>query len=516
MTSAGKEKKLRAMIILVTVFAVPALSGAATIHVPADYPSIQLGIILAANGDTVLVAPGTYVENIDFKGKGITVKSSGGAMVTVIDGNQAGSVVTFQFGEGLDSVLDGFTVTNGDVGGSGGGILCDETSPTIMNNIIKGNTAGWAGGGIHCHTKSTSWPIIMNNTITGNTATAWGGGIYSDSKFAFITNNIITENTADSSGGGIGGLSSTITNNIIAGNTASDSGGGINCLWSSNTIITNNTITGNMAEKGGGINCFGFEGDRIITNTIIWDNIASYGPEIYHDENSGILTISYSDVKGGKSSIHVGPGSTFNWGTGMIDTDPLFTQGSSGFFYLSQLAAGQIADSPCVDAGGDLASNLGMDIYWTRTDEIPDSGTVDMGFHYGTFSFPALMTDTFRISEAAGGGASFLLLAGVGNANRNYILLGGITGTVPGTPLPGGMATLPLNWDVFTDLVLNVINTPVCSNFMGQLDGTGSANANFNTFGPIPGAAGITVNFAYAMNMPWNFVSNPVSISVVP
>ena len=96
------------------VFSLAAFS--ATIHVPGDQPTIQAGIDAAVNGDTVLVAPGTYVEYIDFKGKAITVTSELGPDVTVIDGNQAGRVVTFNSGEGLDSVLEGFTITNGYAG----------------------------------------------------------------------------------------------------------------------------------------------------------------------------------------------------------------------------------------------------------------------------------------------------------------------------------------------------------------------------------------------------------------
>jgi len=83
-----------------------------TINVPADQPTIQAAINAAQNGDTVLVAPGTYSENINFVGKAVTVTSSGGRTVTTIDGHQAGTVVTFGTNEGQNSVLSGFTITN--------------------------------------------------------------------------------------------------------------------------------------------------------------------------------------------------------------------------------------------------------------------------------------------------------------------------------------------------------------------------------------------------------------------
>ena len=96
--------------------AIGLLTGSAfgaTIHVPADQPTIQAGIDAASAGDIVVVAEGTYTENVTFLGKAITVRADAGAGAVVIDGNQAGSVVTFATAESSESVLDGFTIRNG-------------------------------------------------------------------------------------------------------------------------------------------------------------------------------------------------------------------------------------------------------------------------------------------------------------------------------------------------------------------------------------------------------------------
>lgn len=107
------------------------------------------------------------------------------------------------------------------------------------------------------------------------------------------------------------------------------------------------------------------------------------------------------------------------------------------------------------------------------------------------------------------------LYAGLENAGRNYLMLGSISGTSPGTLLPGGLAVLPLNWDLFTNTIIDMLNSYVFHNFMGHLNGTGTGNATLN-LGPVPGAAGITMYFAFALNKPWNFTSNPVAIEIVP
>jgi hypothetical protein len=129
----------------------------------------------------------------------------------------------------------------------------------------------------------------------------------------------------------------------------------------------------------------------------------------------------------------------------------------------------------------------------------------------------ALLTvDTNEIHQGAGGTVSFTIDAGVDHANRNYLMLGSVTGTEPGTPLPGGYATLPLNWDPFTDLVLSLLNTPVFSSFMGMLDGMGTGSAHILSPALPSSTIGVVMHFAYCLNNPFDAVSNPVEVDIVP
>jgi hypothetical protein len=127
-----------------------------------------------------------------------------------------------------------------------------------------------------------------------------------------------------------------------------------------------------------------------------------------------------------------------------------------------------------------------------------------------------LTVDIKQIKESTGGVANFTLDAQNTYAGRNYLLMGSVTGTVPGTPLPGGMV-LPLNWDIFTNLGISFVNTPIFDQFMGTLDASGQASAKFDTLGPIPGTAGIKFFFAFLLAPPpgYDFVSNYVEIEVV-
>jgi len=119
------------------------------------------------------------------------------------------------------------------------------------------------------------------------------------------------------------------------------------------------------------------------------------------------------------------------------------------------------------------------------------------------------------LSSTVVGEVLLSLDAGPQNAGRTYVMFGSVTGTSPGVPLPGG-ATLPLNWDAFSELALSLVNTPVFAGFAGTLDGAGRATATLDTLGPVPVALGVTLHFAYGLHGPWNFASNPVAVRFSP
>jgi hypothetical protein len=280
--------------------------------------------------------------------------------------------------------------------------------------------------------------------------------------------------------------------------------------------MENNTLAGNEAETGGGIYCS--DGDCTISsvNEVLWDNMAAKGPEICL---SGVLfpvfmTIRYSDVRGGQSSVFLEYNSAMDWGSGMIDQDPLFFDPVHDDYHLQQDPCQPGIVNPCVDSGNTLVCNWGYDLCSTKTNQDPDEGVMDMGFHYGPISSLFLRCDPYQIPESTGGSVQLILAAGKENGKRDYLVLGGMSGTMPGFPLPGGQVTLPINWDAFTSALLLLLNTPVFKDFLGTLGEDGEGSALIES-GPLPpGSAGLVSHFAYLLAYPFDFVSNPVEIRV--
>jgi len=211
------SRRLARRIVLVAVPAIllvaaPPLTAhaATTLNVPADFPTIQAAIKASSDGDTVLVAPGTYTESIDFLGKAITIESAQGPGGTTIDGGNQATVVSFHSGESRAAVLQGFTIQHGLTTTQGGGIEIFGASPTVSGNVITSNQAGGNGAGIDVQSGGdplrSSSPLITGNTITGNSEIpGWsggaGGGIsMNGAAGAQVVGNTITHNQNDSGG----------------------------------------------------------------------------------------------------------------------------------------------------------------------------------------------------------------------------------------------------------------------------------------------------------------------------
>jgi len=309
-------------IVLVAAMSSGMVLAQATILVPAQQPTITAAIAIATNGDTVLVAPGVYLERIDFLGKAITVRSSGGATVTTIDANQTGTVVTFATGEGPASVLEGFTVRGGlGITAEAGGIQCSSASPTIRGCTITGNRghAGAAGspggaGGIHAQTSTLR---LLDCDVVGNfggdgggSATVAGGrggagGVFLAGPVGFSAAAATLErlrvrgNLGGNGGtgvvpgpsfgrGGCGGLAmSTFASSTVlrdcefrgndggAGGTGNGGAGGFDiqgptALLSAGVAFVNCVVVGNRGGLGGtSAVCFGGDGGGTFLNGIV-------------------------------------------------------------------------------------------------------------------------------------------------------------------------------------------------------------------------------------------------------
>ena len=197
-------------ILVVALISFPSTVLGFIISVPSEtYPTIQIGADSASDGDIVSVAPGTYFENLNIPWREIIIQSEEGAGTTLINGDQSGWVIT---GGGQDTIIDGFTVFNGNQSGvynfrgtianciirdnyasNGGGI--SGSSFTAINCIIMDNSAYSSGGGIYCDQFSES--TVINCTIIYNSANN-GGGIWHRSNGWSVTNTIIWYNFPDS------------------------------------------------------------------------------------------------------------------------------------------------------------------------------------------------------------------------------------------------------------------------------------------------------------------------------
>lgn len=323
--------KIRVFCLSTTIVLLPSSALADIIHVPGDYPTIQAGIDASSDGDTVLAAPGTYAEHINFDGKDITVTSEDGPEFTNIELQTAGiPLARFEEGESSASVLSGFTLR---LAQNAPAVNIDDSSPLIKNNIFLANDRG----GIKIENGSS--PQIIDNVFVNNNAPG-GGAIYCSQSDVYLESNRFIANSVSNHGGAVylwQSSGSIIHHNLFYQNLSHSLGGAICLSECQNVEIYNNTISFNATDQpyhGGGI--------------AVWD---SHECDLYNNiitENSGegifqgmifSSSATYNDVWNNTDDYYgIDPGE------GSISADPLFNGGVPFSFELTE-------DSPCIDAG---------------------------------------------------------------------------------------------------------------------------------------------------------------------
>ena len=328
-------KCLPALLVGASLFA--SSTSAATINVPAVQPTIQAAIVAASNGDTVLVAPGTYIEKLNFLGKAITVKSSGGAAVTILDGNNSGPIVDFVNNETTASVLQGFTLTHAVNPGTGGGAVnVLRASPTIEDNVFTANTSTAPGSGAALTTQFSS-AVIIRNYFVGN-----DGGTGYPTVIVGSTDPVVADNVFANNIGvalmltTVPGDNPEIYNNTLVGNTKAlylvsvPSGPG---------IVSNNLVAFNQT----GAELYFSGGSQYFSNNLVYGNtVANY---------------QFYDQTGGSGNVSADP-QLKDWATGDVHLlggsaaiaagDGAFAQVSATDFYGAPRV---IAGSAVVDIG---------------------------------------------------------------------------------------------------------------------------------------------------------------------
>jgi len=426
---------MRNIVFFLLVPAVVAFGR--VILVPDSAATIQAGLGMASSGDTVLVKPGTYAENLTWPSiDGIRLLSVAGPESTIVDGQHAGVCLTMTSSSLKRATLvRGFTFANGyNAGGGAAGIACGGEVSIVGNRVTRCN-----GVGIYLYSYSTPFsPLVTGNEIDGcfkdienynygcgmyidaisgcrpevcfnyihhdtlrNSSRNYGGGIYCNAD-ALIYQNTIEANVLYSDTGldcrayGAGiyvdlGRKPIIFNNLIKDNRcATDAwkyGAGIRMDLYARPFIINNTIVNNvcagphMWSEGGGIyNDIGCT--TYVRNNIIANNQATSGSGIYNESQSGaVISTSHNDYY--NNALY-----GCSMGSGDISGNPLFVTGPQGDYCLSQAAAGQTQNSPCLDAGDTLEMTTPLDLdallrtWTTRTDSIIDMDALDMGYHY--------------------------------------------------------------------------------------------------------------------------------------
>ncbi len=246
----------------------------------APFCAIGDALLVAAAGDRVLVAPGTYVERLVVPA-GVTVLGTAGADRTVVDGQGLGPTV--RTGAGATVVLEGLTITGG-VGTANPGGIAVHGALELRGVAVVDNRATGAAGGIGLSSSATNLTLVgcrvERNTSNGagglevplagmvvvaedttflqNDGGFEGGAILDFGGALTLRRCAIAENTAAVSGGGVLGFGPLVIESCtFEANSATAFGAGLEWLGGSaqltNSTFSGNTILGNFGGGGGAL-----------------------------------------------------------------------------------------------------------------------------------------------------------------------------------------------------------------------------------------------------------------------
>ena len=242
------------------LFKVPSPDAFATVlRVTQDYQTIQSAIDDAETGDTVLIGPGTYQEELLISRIGITLAGEflltgdpSDVETTEISGGNQFRPLTIQSTVDSAVYIIGLSFVNGHAewenDGPGGGIYVDGIELHLLHNIIRDNWADYSGGASlnRCNAE------IKYNSFINNQSTHSTGGIYVNDGYYEVAGNNFINNRASAVGGGMVGDNSSgfIYANLFYNNSSYLSGGGLSIINGGNWDVQRNIFRENNASDG--------------------------------------------------------------------------------------------------------------------------------------------------------------------------------------------------------------------------------------------------------------------------
>ncbi|MHC4214538.1 MAG: right-handed parallel beta-helix repeat-containing protein [Planctomycetota bacterium] len=417
---------INSLFLLMAFWLMSTELAAGELQVPSQYQTIQSAMNMAADGDTIIVAQGTYLENVVFGDTNLKLTSTDPndpnvVADTVIDANGSGTTVIFPETEDANYVfaLNGFTITGGD-NTRGGGVHCHNGNITISNCIIAGNRAmngagvysdvadltcidctfkqndaqSGNGGGIYI---AQAELMVIGCTFIQNSAALEGGGVTSEDDKVTLRNCTFQQNTATWGAGMHNSHYGATVNNCTFMSNSAVNGGGI-CMkelreGDQTQRITHCTFSSNTADDYGGAVSVRFQGNLIMTNCILWENLAFEGPQISL-ELAGNLSASYCCVQGGLSDIYT-TSATVDWPTGNIDVDPCFADAVGGDCHLRSTGGrwDPNQNTWVIDANSSLCIDAGNPGCTLDNEPLPNGDRVNMGAYGRTAEASRSPTD---------------------------------------------------------------------------------------------------------------------------